>query len=115
MHAADDSTLPWRIVDGGATVTVRLTPRGGRNSIDGPSEMSDGRKVLLARVCNAPEDGAANAALLKLLAKCAGVPASAAVIVSGHTSRIKIVRLTGDGADIAGALAAAAGAGGKNS
>lgn len=113
MHAVDDSTFPWRIIDGGATVTVRLTPRGGRDAIDGPAELSDGRKVLLARVRNAPEDGAANAALLKLLAKSAGVPASAAGIVSGHTSRIKIVRLTGDGADIVGALTAAS-SGGKN-
>ncbi|MGV6872598.1 DUF167 family protein [Pseudochelatococcus sp. B33] len=106
MDASDDKALPWRIIDGGATVAVRLTPRGGRDAIDGPGELSDGRKVLLARVRQAPEDGAANAALLKLLAKSAGIPASAAEIVSGHTSRIKIVRLNGDGPGIVGALAA---------
>lgn len=105
MDTADDNAFPWRIIDGGATVAVRLTPRGGRDAIDGPAELSDGRKVLLARVRQAPEDGAANTALLKLLAKSAGIPASSAEIVSGHTSRIKIVRLHGDGPGIAGALA----------
>lgn len=100
-----DDTLPWRIVEGGVTVAVRLTPRGGRDAIDGPGELSDGRKVLLARVRTAPEDGAANAALLKLLAKGVGIPASRAEIVSGHTARIKTVRLGGDGPGIAAALA----------
>lgn len=104
---ADEEALPWRVIDGGATVAVRLTPRGGRDAIDGQGEMSDGRKVLLARVRQPPEDGAANTALLKLLAKAVGIPASAAEIVSGHTARIKVVRLHGDGPGIVDALALA--------
>lgn len=102
----NERDLPWRITEDVVSVTVRLTPRGGRDAIDGAGELSDGRRVLLARVRQAPEDGAANAALLKLLAKAAGIPVSAAEIVSGHTARIKIVRLNGDGHAIAGALEA---------
>lgn len=109
MAGPDDDRFPWRVVDGGATVAVRLTPRGGRDAIDGPGELSDGRKVLLVRVRQVPENGAANAALLKLLAKSAGVPASAAEVVSGHTARLKTVRLAGDGAGIVAALRAHAG------
>lgn len=70
--------------------------------------LSDGRAVLLARVRQAPEDGAANAALLKLVAKSAGLPASAAEVASGHTSRLKTIRLAGDPVGIAQALASAA-------
>lgn len=104
MPTHDETPAPWRVVEDGAVVVVRLTPRGGRDAIDGPGELADGRKVLLARVRKAPEDGAANAALLKLLAKSVGVPPSSAEIVSGQTARVKVVRLHGDGSRIVAAL-----------
>lgn len=98
-------TEPWRAEREGLILTVRLTPRGGRDSIDGRGILSDGRPVILARVRQVPEDGAANAALLKLVAKSAGLPASAAEVIAGHTSRLKTVRLSGDADRIAAALA----------
>lgn len=63
-----------------------------------------GRMLLKARVRAVPEDGKANAALLKLLAKTIGVPKSAVTLVAGHTSRVKTLRLTGDAARLATAL-----------
>ena len=55
-------------------LAVRLTPRGGRDAIDGIEQLSDGRRVLKVRVRAAASEGEANAALTKLVAKTLGVP-----------------------------------------
>ena len=60
---------PWSVVPGGIMLTVRLTPKGGRDAIDGIETMADGSAVLKVRVRAAPTDGEANAALIKLMAK----------------------------------------------
>lgn len=87
------SSLPLR-ADGAATlISVRLTPKGGRDALDGISTLSDGRTVVLARVRSVPEDGAANAALVKLIAKSFEVSASQVSLVSGATSRLKSLRI----------------------
>ena len=52
--------LPWRIRPGGLELRVRVTPRGGRDAIDGVEALADGRPVLKVRVRAAPADGAAN-------------------------------------------------------
>ncbi|MCW2308643.1 DUF167 family protein [Rhodobium gokarnense] len=91
------------------TLTVRLTPKASKDGIDGIKALSDGRSVLAARVRAVPEKGAANAALEKLLAKTLGVGKSQATVVSGATSRLKTVRIAGDGAALASALQMALG------
>ena len=73
----------WSPAPGGVTVTVRLTPKGGRDSIDGVETMSDGRAVLKARVRAAPHEGAANDALVRLLAKALGVPPRGVEVTGG--------------------------------
>ncbi|MCX5480644.1 DUF167 family protein [Kaistia geumhonensis] len=87
---------PARLVSGGILIDVRLTPRGGRDAIDGLSVLSDGRSVMSARVRAVPEKGAANAALTALVAETFGVARGAVVVVSGQTSRVKTVRIEGD-------------------
>jgi len=47
------------------------------------------------RVAAAPEDGRANAAVVRLLAETVGVPARDVSILAGHASRDKTVELTG--------------------
>ncbi len=82
--------------DGEATLlSVRLTPRGGRDAIEGVEMLADGRAVLTARVRAVPEDGRANAALEKLLADELGYSARAIRIVAGATSRLKTIRIDG--------------------
>jgi uncharacterized protein YggU (UPF0235/DUF167 family) len=71
-------------------ITVRLTPRGGRDDI----ERWDG-DVLRVRVSAAPVDDKANAALLRLLAKTLRVPPSTLSIASGAASRTKIIEIEG--------------------
>jgi uncharacterized protein len=80
---------------------VRLTPRGGRDRVDGFAADAGGERVLRVRVAAPPVDGAANAALVRLLAKALGVPKSAVTIVSGETSRDKTVEVVGEPADLA--------------
>ena len=70
---------------------VRLTPRGGADRIEGVSESG----ALLARVAAPPVEGAANAALLRLLAKELGVARGRLSLVSGDASRHKLVAVEG--------------------
>ncbi len=95
---------PWRAVAGGLLVVVRLTPKGGRDALDGVETMSDGRAVLRARVRAVPEDGKANDALCRLVAKAAGVSNSSVVLSAGHTSRVKTLTIAGGAAAIVEAL-----------
>ena len=85
-------------------MTVRLTPKGGRDAIDGVAALSDGSTVLKVRVRAIPSEGEANAALGRVLAQALAVPPRDVEIVSGHTSRIKRVKISGDAAALTLAL-----------
>ena len=76
-------------------LAVRLTPRGGRDAIEGFAEDEAGRPVLKARVAAPPVDGEANAALVRLLAKALGLPRSAVRIAAGETARVKGIEIDG--------------------
>ena len=90
------NAAPWSAQPDGLIVTVRLTPKGGRDTIEGIETLSDGSTVLKARVRAAPFEGEANAALGRALAKALGVPPGRVEIVGGATSRIKRVKISGD-------------------
>jgi uncharacterized protein (TIGR00251 family) len=92
------------LAGGALRFRVRLTPRGGRDRIDGFAPDAAGERVLRVRVAAPPVDGAANAALVRLLAKALGVPKSAVAIVGGKTSRDKTVEVAGDPAELGGRL-----------
>ena len=87
---------PWRATLDGVVVACRLTPKGGRDAIDGVAHLSDGTAVLLARVRTAPEDGRANDALCALMAHKLGAPASRVRLIAGSKSRLKQVAVSGD-------------------
>ncbi len=78
-----------------ASLAVRLTPRGGRDQIDGWIQDADGRPMLKVRVAAPPLEGEANAALIRLLAKALGVPRSAVTLAAGDTARIKRLDIAG--------------------
>lgn len=88
----------------GIVVNVRLTPKGGRDAIDGIERLADGREVLKARVRAAPSEGEANAALLALLAKSVGVARRQVSLAAGATARLKRVRIEGDAKALAAAV-----------
>ncbi len=95
----------WTLEAGGVALWLRLTPKGGRDAIEGVETLADGRCVVKARVRAAPEDGRANAALEALVAKTLEAPKSAVSVVSGQTSRVKKLFVAGDPARLIEALA----------
>ena len=74
-------------------IAIRVTPRSSKPGLGGWRAGADGREELEVRVAEAPADGAANAAVVKLLAKALGLSRSEVEIVSGHTSRHKRVQV----------------------
>ena len=98
------SPRPWTAAAGGLSVAIRLTPRGGRDAIDGIEQRANGQCVLKARVRAAATEGEANDALIALLAHAAGVPPRDVALVSGATARIKRLVIAGHGPTIAAAL-----------
>lgn len=98
------SEEPWTATTDGVVVDVRLTPRGGRDAIEGIERRDVGRAVVKARVRAAPFDGEANAALCRLIASTVDVAPRHVSIAAGATSRIKRVRIQGQAAPILAAL-----------
>jgi uncharacterized protein YggU (UPF0235/DUF167 family) len=96
---------PWRVTPDGVVVACRLTPKGGRDAVDGVMVMSDGTAVLACRVRAPPEDGRANEALCHLIARATGAPASKVRILAGTKSRLKQVAVDGAPDGLAAALA----------
>jgi uncharacterized protein (TIGR00251 family) len=70
-------------------INVRVIPRSGKNLI----EWEEGG--LKVRLTAPPIDGAANDALIALLAQCLGLHKRDIQIVHGTTGRHKIVEITG--------------------
>ena len=79
-----------RSVDAPALLRIRLTPRGGRDAL-----LKREAETLHVRVASPPVDGAANRALIALLAKTLGIAKSRITIASGETSRDKLLRIEG--------------------
>jgi uncharacterized protein (TIGR00251 family) len=100
----EPSARPWATTAGGLAVTVRLTPKGGRDSIDGIAHLSDGSAVLKVRVAAAPTEGEANDALVRLLARKIGVALRDVELVSGAASRIKRILIKGNVVALAATL-----------
>ncbi len=95
---------PWRYSTGGVSVALRVTPRGGRDDIDGLETLADGRIVVKVRVRAIADGGEANRAVTELMAKALGVPKARVRILSGMTSRLKQIAVDGDPAKLGDAL-----------
>ena len=79
------STTPTGIV-----INVRVIPRAAKSEIAGVRD-----DAILVRLNAPPVEGAANAALIEVIAKALDVPKRAVTIVSGDRSRQKRVRVDG--------------------
>ncbi|WP_297774212.1 DUF167 domain-containing protein [uncultured Roseovarius sp.] len=71
----------------GTQIALRVTPRAARNRIVAEGD------VLRVYVTAVPEDGKANAAVQKLMAKALGVAKSRLVLIRGHTARDKVFQV----------------------
>lgn len=87
---------PWRSSATGISVALRVTPRAACDEIEGIAQQADGRSVLKVRVRAVAGDGAANRAVLLLMATSLGVPQAKVRLVSGATSRMKQIAVDGD-------------------
>jgi uncharacterized protein (TIGR00251 family) len=87
---------PWVQLTDGIALDVRLTPRGGRDAIEGVERRADGGIVLKARVRAAPFEGQANAALCRLIAHELGLAPRQVEIAAGEKARVKRLRIVGD-------------------
>lgn len=87
---------PFTVVADGLLVSVRLTPRGSANKIQGQAETADGKAALKIMVTAVPEDGKANAALVELLARQWRLAKRDVTLVAGSTDRRKTIHLAGD-------------------
>jgi uncharacterized protein (TIGR00251 family) len=101
---ADRVSLPWRYSTQGISIALRVTPRGGRDEIDGIETLADGRSVVKVRVRAIAEGGGANRAVTDLLARTLGVSKGSVRLLSGATSRLKQVAVDGDAAALGDAL-----------
>jgi uncharacterized protein (TIGR00251 family) len=97
---------PWRYSTEGISIALRVTPRGGRDDIDGIETLANGRSVVKVRVRAIAEGGEANRAVTDLLAKALGVPKAKVRVLSGATSRLKEIAVDGDPARLGAALRA---------
>jgi uncharacterized protein (TIGR00251 family) len=95
---------PWRYSLQGISVALRVTPRAGRDDIDGLETLANGRAVVRVCVRAIADGGEANRAVTELLAKALGVPKANVRILSGTTSRLKQIAVDGDPAKLGESL-----------
>lgn len=86
--------IPIRDTPQGATFAIKVHPRAKKNAIAG--EVGDAIKLALTAP---PVEGKANEACIKFLADILDVPRSSVTIVSGETTRQKVIRVAGLSAD----------------
>ena len=86
----------WGPVSGGVTLAVHVSPRGGRNAVEGLVPDAEGKPMLGVRVAAAPVDGEANDAVEATLARWLGVKPREVEVTGGLTARSKVVTIDGD-------------------
>lgn len=86
----------WTLRDDGIDIAVRVTPRASREEITAGTP-----DHFAARLTAPPVEGAANAALIALVARSFGVPRRDVALIAGDTARIKRLRIRGDAATLA--------------
>jgi uncharacterized protein len=95
---------PWRRVAGGLEIALRVTPKSRMDQMTGLHGASNGPLSLALKFCALPDKGAANKAVIDLLAKALGVPKSCISLLSGSTKRNKTVLVRGEPQQIEGSL-----------
>jgi len=83
-----------REIPGGVSILVRAQPRASRSAVVGTIQATGGVALKIA-VAAPPVEGAANAAIVELLADKLGVPRRSVTIARGETGREKQVHVLG--------------------
>jgi hypothetical protein len=96
MKTKKDTDLTIREMDGGVIFSAKIVPGSSRTAITG---LLNGK--LKIKVSAPPEKGKANQCLVEFLAKQLGVKKNAVSIISGQTSEVKSVQVSGISAEVA--------------
>ncbi len=91
-----DQDCPFEAVPEGLRVALKVAPKAACAGISGVEADAGGRARLKVRVTEAPEDGKANAAVIKLLAKAWKLPKGALRVTAGAKDRRKTLLVAGD-------------------
>jgi len=97
---------PWREAPPGLIIAVRATPRASKSAL-----LPGTAEHFAARIAAPPVEGAANAALIELVAKAFGVAKRDVALIAGDTARVKRLSIAGDPERLAGIAASLYGAG----
>jgi uncharacterized protein (TIGR00251 family) len=95
-----DAPRPWTCSRDGLILRVRVTPKSSKDMVEGLEASAQGL-ALKVRVRAVPDKGAANAAVIAVVADWLGVAKSAVTLVGGSTARVKSLAIAGDGAALA--------------
>ncbi len=99
-------SLPWREAPPGLIIAVRATPRASKSAL-----LPGTAEHFAARIAAPPVEGAANAALIELVAKAFSVARRDVTLIAGETARVKRLSIAGDPERLAGIAASLYGAG----
>lgn len=83
----------YRYITHAQIIAVRLTPKASSDRVGEIRKLPNGDEQLVVYVTAPPDDGKANEAMLRLLAKHLGVATSRLTIMRGQTNRNKLVRV----------------------
>jgi len=94
--SAPDTPFPFTKTSRGLKFALRLTPRAAANRFGGIERDENDAPILKAGVTAVPENGKANTALIRLLAKMWRLPKTSITITHGATDRRKVIEIAGD-------------------
>ncbi|RCL02019.1 MAG: hypothetical protein JSC189_000828 [Candidatus Tokpelaia sp. JSC189] len=86
----------YRKENDGITLFIYLIPKAAMDAINGVKQLADGKTYLAVRVRALAEDGKANKALIKFLAREMKIPSSAFSLINGAKARFKQLHTTGN-------------------
>jgi len=85
--------MPLRQTPKGLFLHLRVTPKASRDEVTGMAANSAGQISLAVKVTAPPDKGAANKAVIQVLAKAMRVAKSSFQFASGETSRDKVIEV----------------------
>ncbi len=95
MDKSDNDCLKLTKLDNGVKLGIKIVPNSSKCEISGIIE-----GCLKIRINVPPVEGKANEKCIKFLAKQLGVPKTSITIISGETSKNKILFIKGDSEEL---------------
>jgi uncharacterized protein YggU (UPF0235/DUF167 family) len=96
---------PWRADKAGLRLLARVTPKSSVDAVEGVMETAEGL-ALKVRVRAVAQDGEANAAVERVVARWLDLPRTRVAVAQGHKSRVKTLAVGGAPAELEALVAA---------